>query len=379
MAPAAPPETPLARKLAERINSRGPISFADYMEACLYDPQHGYYSVDRHTQHGDYFTSVEVHPIFGRLLGRQLEEMWRVLDRPRQFVVVELGAGNGTLAQQILEFCATEFPGFYAVLNYIAVERSAARRGSLEARFAGSVHSGRISSTEVFAARMAAGCVLSNEYFDALPVHRVLLLRGQLREIFVGHQAGRFVESLRMPSEDVSRYFTRQNITLQEEQQAEACLAACQHIREVGSSLERGFVLTVDYGHDARELYNAQHMRGTLLAYSPQHSGEDYYRAPGEQDLTAHVNFTALELWGREVGLEPLGRVSQTQFLLALAKHSNFVDLHAAPGDELASLRGRLKLKTLIHPEGMGETFQVEIQHKGSAACSLAGLVPFST
>ena len=132
----------------------------------------------------------------------------------------------------------------------------------------------------------------------------------------------------------------------------------------------------MDYGREARELYNERHMRGTLLAYHQHRAGEDFYRAPGEQDLTAHVNFTALDLWGRRAGLERAGLVSLAQFLLALGRGNEFADLYEEGQSEVERLRARLLLKNLIHPEGMGETFQVFIQYKGVETPLLTGLEP---
>jgi SAM-dependent MidA family methyltransferase len=155
-------------------------------------------------------------------------------------------------------------------------------------------------------------------------------------------------------------------VKLHNDQHAEAGLEACDWITEVGRRIERGFVLTIDYGHRAAELFDEHHMRGTLLAYRGHRVGEDFYRSPGEQDLTAHVNFTALETWGQRSDLETVEFTSQTAFLLALGQSNEFVDLYDPGQTEVAQVRARLQLKTLIHPEGMGERFQVMLQRKGA-------------
>jgi len=370
-------ETPLARKLAARIAERGPITFAEYMEACLYDPEHGYYSRDVNARAADYFTSVDLHPVFARSLARQVEEMWRALCEPARFLIVEPGAGNGRFALQVLDFLSAKLPNLYAAAEFIAVERSAARRTAQAALLATHICAGRFESRETLPETIPAGCIISNEFFDALPVHRIVMQDGELREIFITHNGERFVEVLKPLSTPViAEYFLRQGVSFRQGQLAEVNLAACEWIRDAGKRLERGFVLTVDYGHDAQELYDERHLRGTMLAYRGHASDENFYAAPGEQDLTAHVNFTALRLWGGNAGLETVGRVSQTQFLLAMAKKSNFADLHDAGQDETEQLRGRLKFKTLIHPEGMGETFEVQIQKKGIGDVKLSGLQP---
>ncbi len=219
--------------------------------------------------------------------------------------------------------------------------------------------------------------LFSNELLDALPVHRVVREGGNLREIYVALGESGFYEQFGpVSSPELDDYLSQQGITLQEGQQAEICLAACRWIEEAGRALERGFVLTIDYGHEARELYDERHMRGTLLAYYRHRAGEDYFRAPGQQDLTAHVNFTALDLWGRRAGLVRNGFTSQTNFLLALARHSDFADLQPEGATEAEQTRRRLLFKTLIYPEGMGETFQVFAQHKGIESPKLAGFEP---
>jgi SAM-dependent MidA family methyltransferase len=220
-----------------------------------------------------------------------------------------------------------------------------------------------------------AGCIFSNELLDALPVHRVLLERGLLREIYVSFNGERLTEELGPPgSSAIEEYFQQQQVTLREGQQAEVNLDACEWIMDVGRRLGRGFVLTVDYGHQAAELYNERHMRGTLLAYSTHRATEEFLDGPGEQDLTAHVNFTALDLWGRRAGLMRTGCVSQMAFLVALGRANEFADLYDEGANEVERIRARLMLKSLIHPEGMGETFQVFVQHKGIPQPHLTGL-----
>jgi SAM-dependent MidA family methyltransferase len=365
----------LSEILAERIRAGGPISFAEFMLECLYHPTHGYYSRASARRFGDYYTSVDVHPIFGRLLARQFAEMWERLGSPRPFLLVESGAGVGRLASHILEFSARTLPEFYAALEYVAVERSAARGAEHAARLATHIAARRASSAGEIPHAIPAGCIFSNELLDALPVHRVVVEHGALREIYVGLDGGQFIEVPGKPSMPaLEQYFHEQGITLEEGQQAEVCLEACDWIESVGCTLERGFILTVDYGHEARALYDPHHNRGTLLAYRDHTVSENLLDAPGEQDLTAHVNFTALELWGRKAGLIRTGLVTQSQFLVALGRGNEFADLYEPGNSEMDKLRARLLLKNLIHPEGLGEKFQVLIQHKGIAPPPLTGL-----
>src|ERR1700723_1666899 len=336
--------TQLATILTEHIRAWGPITFAKYMDACLYDPQHGYYTRAEQMARRDYFTSVDASPIFGRLLARQFQEMWEQLGRPAEFLLVEPGAGTGALAAQILDFTADSFPEFYSVLQYMAVERSASRRpaaaaGSL-ARHLAAKHFTMVSDMP---ATIPCGCIFSNEFFDALPVHRLAREGAELREIYAGSGPNGLCEQFgALSAPALAEYLTEQGITLQE----------------------------------AQELYNERHMRGTLLAYEKHRASENFFRAPGQQDLTAHVNFTALERYGARAGLQRTGLTSQSNFLLSLARHSDFAELQFPAMSEIEQARARLLFKTLIYPEGMGETFQILIQHKGIERPRLSGLDP---
>ncbi len=370
--------TPLAALLAERIRARGPIPFAEFMKECLYHPEHGYYSRAESQRVADYYTSPEVHPIFGRLLARQFAEAWEQLGRPGTFWLVEAGAGTGRLARQVLDFAGRELPEFYRALRYVAVERSAPRRAAQQSLLERHLAAARPVSAEELPAEISEGCIFSNELLDALPVHRVLWERGELREIYVDLEEEEFRERVGpLSTSALADYFSLQDATLIEGQQAEAGLAACEWIEDAGRRLGRGFVLTVDYGHEARELYDERHLRGTLLAYRRHHASEDFFAEPGEQDLTAHVNFTALDLWGRRAGLERLGLISQAHFLLALGRRNEFADLYDPNQTESERLRARLLLKNLIYPEGLGETFQVCVQQKNAGKPRLTGLEPF--
>jgi SAM-dependent MidA family methyltransferase len=371
--------TPVAVLLAEQIRDRGPITFADYMEACLYHPQYGYYTKAAQGAKRDYFTNADVSPLFGRLLARQFEEMWTILGHPDPLYLVEAGAGSGALAKAALDFVEEGFPGFYAALRYIAVEKSETRRAAAAPLLEKHILRGHCELAAVLPGEIREGCIFSNELLDALPVHLVVQDRGQLQELYVAAHDGQFrLEAGPPSSKRLPDYFARQGIALGEGQQAEVCLAACDWIRDAGSRLPRGFVMTIDYGREARELYDERHMRGTLLAYQNHLASEECFRAPGDQDLTAHVNFTALDVWGAETALARVGLTTQSNFLLALARKSNFADIDATGFAESEKGRQRLLFKTLINPEGMGEAFQVLIQQKGlnGPAPALAGLQP---
>jgi SAM-dependent MidA family methyltransferase len=367
--------TPLEALLAQRIHRFGPITFAEYMRECLYHPVHGYYSQPEAKEFADYYTSVDVNPIFGRLLTRQFSEMWEVLGKPAGFLLVEAAAGTGRLAGHILDFAQAKLPEFYEAIRYVAVERSPARCDQMTERLAYHVQTGTCKVSVEIPNKIPSGCVFSNELLDALPVHRVIQQNGIWQEIFVGHDGRAFSEELmELSTCAIRQYFAVQEIALRDGQQAEAGLEACDWIAEIGRRVERGFVLTIDYGHDAADLFDAYHMAGTVLAYGDHRASEEFYKAPGEQDLTAHVNFTALRMWGERSGLKSLGMVSQTAFLMALGKGNEFADLCDEGISEAERVKARLQLKTLIYPEGMGERFQVMVQEKDIRECDLTGL-----
>jgi SAM-dependent MidA family methyltransferase len=369
--------TALHKLLIENIHAGGPITFADYMETCLYHPEFGYYSGSLERRRADYYTSVDMSPIFGRLIARQLYEMWMLLASPSRFTIVELGAGTGSLARQILDFSRDKLPIFYAAIEYRVIEISVKRLDVAGGVLADHILAGHVFVLKETSEVIPQGCILSNEFLDALPVHRVVMHEGKFEEIYVDAIGDALIER-RMPvsSPELEEYFRRQQVELREGQHAEAAVRACEWIETIGGILGRGFVLTIDYGREARELYDEHHMSGTMLAYWQHRASEDFYRAPGEQDLTAHANFTALDSWGAKSGLVRTGLTSQTNFLLSLAREFHFADLKVEGAGEAGQVRSRLQFKSLIFPEGMGETFQVMVQHKGIAQQVLTGLKP---
>ena len=374
----AAPRTPLAHWLAERIRAGGPISFAEYMEACLYHPEFGYYMHAGNRQGRDYYTSPSLHPIFGELIARQVHEMWMLLENPQSFYLVELAAGDGLLAGHMLDFVEAVLPDFYGALHYVGVEISAPRRDVAAKRLECHIRTGRACVQAELPAAIPAGCVLSNEFYDALPVHVVEWDGKRLLEIYVDCDAGdNFREKAgELSRADIADYFFEQGVEFVPGQRAEAGLSACRWMEGVGMRLGRGFVLTVDYGHEAAELYHARRIRGTLMAYRNHRATDDALVAPGEQDLTAHVNFSALDRAGRRAGVQCTGLVFQTNFLLALARRFGLDNPGNRNWSDAKRLRERAAFTNLIDPEGMGETFRVLAQHKGIEAPRLTGLEP---
>jgi SAM-dependent MidA family methyltransferase len=375
----------LRRFILAQIENKGSIPFSQFMEWCLYHPKYGYYQTKgtRIGKEGDYYTSPSVSPLFGHLIGKQLFQMAEFLGG-ENFDVVEMGAGTGFLCEDILDWAKKNLPDFYQRLRYYLIETAPSFSQEQRERLAEKEREGkvfRMDSKKFNAGEIRIqGCFLSNEFVDALPVHRVILDRGNLRELYVTQREGQFEERWGEPSDPrISGYFQSLGITLQEGQKAEVNLRALEWMENVARCLEQGFVLTIDYGYLAEELYAPHRREGTLLCYFQHQVSENPYERLGEQDITSHVNFSSLIRKGEEVGLRFAGLVPQYHFLIGLGILEQMETL----GDQISELEGlklRLSLKYLIEPEmGMGEVFKVLIQHKGMGQPPLNGLKDLSS
>jgi SAM-dependent MidA family methyltransferase len=351
------------------------------MAACLYHPQYGYYMAPRERigRHGDFFTSSSVHALFGRLIARQLMQMAELLGG-EIFQIVEQGAGEGHLALDILDTLATEAPQLYARVCFTLVEVGPASRERQARTLA--AHAGRIAWCAADEWQVHSGCFLSNELVDAFPVHVVARQGGEWREVYVVNGAnGTFREEWREPcSPALAEHFQWLGTAPLEGNRAEVNLAAPLWMRQVGSQIERGFVITIDYGYPAPELYALHRRDGTLLCYRQHQADDDPYTSVGDKDITSHVDFTALQQAGEEAGLTTLWFGEQYRFLLGLGFVEELLRLQAQCADEREARALRLTLKNLILPEqGMGETFKVLVQGKGVGQPELLCARPLAT
>jgi len=366
----------LVDKLVACIKRDGPLSFAGFMAAALYDPEFGYYMTPgpRIGREGDYYTSLDVHPIFAQLIGRQVAQAAEAIVREGEgdFTIVELGAGKGLLARHLLDSYRQNNPAFLSRVHYVLVERSpamiAAQREHLRPLLDEGARITWAQSMGAFPAASVTGVILSNELVDAFPVHRVVMRPLGLREIFVGWDGDRFLEVEAPPcSPTLEQYFERLGIALEVGQRAEINLMALEWMRQAGTILRQGLVVTIDYGHTAADLYAASRKAGTLLCYHQHAVSESPYVRVGQQDMTAHVDFTSLALAGREAGLEVTGFTNQLHFLMGLGIESAFAGIDPESPESVA-------MRTLLKPDGMGTTFKVLVQHKGMPAPQLDGL-----
>jgi SAM-dependent MidA family methyltransferase len=390
----------LGEIIREEIRARGPMTFARYMELALYHPALGYYAGGAERREplgwsGDYFTSGDVSPLWGWALARQLRQMWELLGRPEPFAVVEPGGGRGLLARDVWRYASSEDQEWARALRYVLLDRTpegsalrVARQERIERELArlkapeGTVR--WAASWDEAAPEPITGCIVSNELFDALPVHVVEARGGELLEVYVAvdAQTGPLMEERGAPSSDaVASYVDEYLIPWREYGdgwRAEVCLAAGHELGEMASRLARGFLLTVDYGATARRLYTRERRRGTLAVYARHHFLEQPLEEPGERDITAHVNFSALARAGSAAGVCVAGYTTQAAFLTRLGVREEITArgarLYPAAETERQTDRGQADLlrrrsfeaaaSVLFDARGLGG-FRVLTQAKG--------------
>jgi SAM-dependent MidA family methyltransferase len=361
------------------------ITFAEFMDMVLYHSEHGYYSGDAVKigfQGGDFFTSPNLGADFGELLAEQFLQMWEILGRPVPFSLVEMGAGQGLLALHILKYHQQHNPDFFTDLEYIIVEKSPTLRQEQQQRLQEfPVH---WCNLEDIPPNSIIGCFFSNELVDALPVHQFILEAGELREIYVTTQGDKgvfsfpassdtlpsFVEVTGKPSTPkLAEYFDLVGIdfaqnTYADGYRSEINLAALNWLGIVADRLQRGYVLTIDYGYPASRYYNPRRSQGTLQCYYHHRFHDNPYINIGRQDITAHVNFTALERWGERCGLGKVGFIQQGLFLMALGLGDRIAAISYQEQPLSQLLQRRNALHQLLDSTGLGG-FGVLVQSKG--------------
>ncbi len=360
--------TPLEQRIIKKIKKEGPITFETFMEMALYEPGLGYYASDRTVigRTGDFYTSSHLHSAFGAMIGKQLEEMWDVIDRPADFYIVEIGAGAGYMCKDILDYLNKKS---FSPLAYIIVEPNPfmkEKQVRLLERYSYKVK--WISSLKELG--NIRGCIISNELLDAFPIHLVEM-EDKLKEVYVSVVNSLLVEIKGDLSTDViTDYFNEFSIELTMGHRTEVNLRIKDWLWSINESLSEGFVLTIDYGYPAQEYYSEDRKRGTLLCYYRHHINEDPYQNIGEQDITAHINFSSVKKWGEGLGLKTLGFCQQGVFFIALGIDELINELYENSPDYLFEVA---KIKGLILPGTMGESHKVIVQYKGEGFPELRG------
>jgi SAM-dependent MidA family methyltransferase len=357
----------LRQKIEQEIRQHGPIPFSRYMELCLYDPELGYYSrnAQQFGKAGDFYTSSDVHAVFGRLLARQFDEMWRALGSPERVDLVELGPGRGLFAQDVLAWSEKKFPDCFRSLRYVLVENSAALRQRIKETLADHLESGKaelstLAALEEESTRKTPAILFANEFFDALPVE-ILSTKGTLR---IGTRDGHFIETWVQSAAEELEFLDRYSVHPGPDERIEAPLAAQQFMERIAASIERGFLLAIDYGYTREEQLAGRH-RGTLKALRQHSVSANPYEAPGEQDITADVNFSALAAAMEKHGMQAERLVTQSHFLMGIGESNQFADAFEECRLPQERAKVALQLKHLVTPAGMGESFQVLIAGKG--------------
>jgi len=306
---------------------------------------------------GDFYTSSDVHAVYGRLLARQFEQMWRTLGSPEKITIIELGPGRGLFAADVLEWSARKFPDFARALHYAFVETSATLRDRLTDRFSGNAQIS-IHDTIAQAFSNASGHVIvfGNEFFDALPTE-VLDHRGELR---IAAEDGRFIEQFVPVTPAVTDFVKKYAVQPGQHERVDAPLIAQQTMLDLAMHMntKTGYCVFVDYGYVQGEMFAGRHL-GTVTSFRKHTVSDTCYEAPGEQDITVHVNFTALADAARQHSLDPLAWVTQAQFLMGIGEDSQFAEAFEDCKLPQEHAKRALQLKHLITPEGMGESFHV--------------------
>jgi SAM-dependent MidA family methyltransferase len=349
------------------------------MELALYHPQYGYYmrqpggtDHERIGWSGDFYTSSDVHPILGRAIAAQARQMDDFLGRPTPFTIVEMGAGKGLLARDCLAAIHARQDDFASRVRYLLIERSPAMRLLQQQHLAPWLETPGlvtwIEGLDALAPQSVTGLFFSNELVDAFPVHRIQVGAGQVKELFVDDRGGGFEERL-MPLSNsaLERHLQRLNPTWPDGYRTEVNLQALEWMEQVAQRVDRGFVLTIDYGHTAQDLYGPDRKHGTFLCYFQQLTGDVPYVRIGEQDMTAHVDFTSLATVGAAAGLSLTGFTNQMSFLMGLGLDEMIGQLDPESLEFGAAIQ-------LLKPDGMGRTFKILVQHRGIERPELDGL-----
>ncbi len=370
--------SPIDRFLQDTIaaSPQQRITFAEYMNAVLYHPQWGYYSRGQGLG-ADFTTSAHLCADFGEMLAEQFVEMWQILGCPHPFTIAEMGAGQGIIAGDILNYCQRKYSHCFEAIDYRIIEKSTALKRQQHQRL--SALPIQWCEWDEIAEHSIVGCCFSNELVDAFPVHQIAIESGQLREVYVTVTTENFVEVLGEPSTpQLAEYFEFVGIDVRQYAdgyRSEVNLAALDWMTTVASRLQRGYILTIDYGYTADRYYSPGRSQGTLQCYYQHQHHNNPYLYVGCQDLTAHVDFTALQYWGDRCGLKTMGFTQQALFLMALGLGDRISTLgRDTRGEKTATvqeittiMQRRQVLQGLIDPMGVGR-FGVLVQGKGLSA-----------
>jgi len=354
--------------IIEALRREGRIAFARFMEMALFAPNMGYYTRPRDAMEtSDYYTSPGAHPLFGALVALQLEQVWRLSGEARPFWAIELGAGSGLLSRYIQNFAPNLSEAFRKALSFVVVDvhqnrSQLSRLDDLQWSWSNSVPFQKVK-----------GCLVCNELLDCFPVHRVAMMQGKLREVYVAFRSGKFAEELDEPSTPlIEERLEEEGVLLDEGQYAEVNLLIRPWIESAWTALDCGVVLIFDYGDLASEMYLPRRRQGTITAYYRHVQSDDLYTRIGRQDMTSHVNFSAVISAAKQCGFHIAGFASQREFLLNLGFSSFLRDLSGLGLSQNLYDANRMGMMDLVKPDGLG-SFKVLALSKGMPEAALHG------
>lgn len=369
------------------LGDRSLMPFAEFMALALYHPVKGYYVTQALNigARGDFYTSPHLSPLFGECLARQVIDCWEIMGQPIAFELIEMGAGQGILAADILQAIAQICPKLSERLTYGIIERSPSLKLAQRHHLAawGSIVQWR--EWETIEPASIQGCFISNELVDAFPVHQVVWQDQALQEVYVGLDGDRVKEELGpLSTPELQEYFDRLGISFKyypDGYRTEVNLNATDWIQTLANRLHQGYVLTIDYGYSADRYYNTRRTSGTLQCYYQHQTNSNPYLNIGLQDITAHVDFTTLVQRGEEAGLTTLGLTQQAYFLMALGLGDRIAALSQTETQNIQEINNRLQTRAALHklidPTGLGN-FYILIQSKNlsptESSRSLRGL-----
>ncbi len=360
----------MVKKIKEEIEREGAISFERFMEMALYFPGYGYYMKESSPwgEKGDYYTGPQLHRFFGAVVAVQIKEFWDLMGRPEKFVVVEGGPGDGTLAFDLLSYLRDYEENLFFRLFYILLERNPylemVQREKLK-DFKNLLWFRDLTGLPEF-----SGVFISNELFDSFPVKRVKM-EDDLKEIYVTLNLDKFTEITKPAEKDVKEYFSRFSVSLKKGFVTEVCLKMRDFVEKLSFKLKEGFVYTIDYGYTAKEYFADERSKGTLLCYYKHTFHENPYINIGDQDITAHVNFSALQIWGEESNLRTIGFAPLGTYIVSLGIEGALEKVFKMG----LFLKDFLKIKNFLVSQGFGESHKVLVQSKGIEPQVLKGFL----
>ncbi|MGI9553709.1 MAG: class I SAM-dependent methyltransferase [Thermodesulfobacteriota bacterium] len=344
--------------IKEQILSNGPITFAEFMNHALYHPELGYYSSGnvKIGKKGDFYTSPHVSPAFGEIIGIFIEKVIKYVELP-SFTILELGAGKGYLALDVLNFFSDK-PDIYKLINYIIVDNidQTSFRSTLKK------HEEKINVFNNInqLGDSLQGVVVSNEFFDSLPFHRVIYQDNKFNEIYVNYDKNKFYEIKgELSTENINKYLENYDLTPADSKQFEVNLLAGEILKDIDSFFEKGYILTIDYGNLYEEYFNNKKLNGTFRCFYKHKIHDNPYINIGNQDITSDVDFTNLIRAGEKMGLEKFKYTTQGQFLTDW----NILDIIERDVDKLDQKQIN-SIKNLFMPGMMGNYFKVLLQSK---------------